>query len=210
MLDSFYVLDLRLAAARPCDSPRSVLRDAGRSAPDLLRAVGALKHQSETVTPRADTCSTFCMCWICDWLPRGCATAPAASCAMLGEMGPICYEQWARSDIKVRPSYHAQTHARQFVCARFAIGCRVAAHQPPQRPARCWAKWGRICYVQWARSDIKVRPSCHAQTHARQFLCARFAIGCRAAVRQPPQRPARCGAKCARFVTSSGRAQTSK
>ena len=144
MLDTLYVLDLRLTAAWPCDSPRSVPCDAGRNGPDLLRAVGALRHQSETVVPRADTCSTVCMCSICDWLLRGRATAPAASCAMRGEVRPICYEQWAPYIITVRPSHHAQTHARQLLCARFAIGCRAAVRQPPKRSARCGAKWARF------------------------------------------------------------------
>ena len=172
MLDILYVLDLRLAAARLCDSPRSVLRDAGRNGPDFLRAVGALKHQSETVIPRANTCSTVCMCSICDYLPRGCATAPAASCAMRGEMGPISYVQWARSNIKVRPSYHAQTHARQFVCARFAISCRAAVRQPPQRPARCAAKPAAFVTssgrAQTSKRDLHTR----ADTCSRLCMCS--------------------------------------
>ena len=210
MLDILYVLDLRLAAARLCDSPRSVLRDAGRNGPDLLRAVGALRHQSETVVPRADTCSTVCMCSICDWLPRGRAPAPAASCAMLGEMGPHLLRAVGalkhQSETVIPRADTCSTICMCLICDWLPRGRATA----PAASRAMRGEMGPCCYEQWARSNIKVRPSHHAQTHARHFVCARFAIGCRAAVRQPPQRPARCGAKWARFVTSSGRAQTSK
>ena len=186
MLETLYVLDLRLTAAWPCDSPRSVPCDAGRNGPDLLRAVGALRHQSETVVPRADTCSTVCMCSICDWLPRGRATGPRSVPRDAGQNGP----DLLRAVGALR--HQSETLVpREDTCSTICM-CSIGDWLPRGRataPAASRAmrgKMGPICYEQWARSDIKVRPSYPTRRHMLDSL---YVLDLRLAAARPCDSP---------------------